>query len=44
MSVPAVESSLFACGAILLVFGALLSIIAKIVDRNLRRSMGNDDE
>jgi phosphate transport system permease protein len=44
MSVPAVESSLFACGAILLVIGALLSIIAKIVDRNLRRSMGNDNE
>jgi phosphate transport system permease protein len=40
MSVAAVESSLFACGALLLVFGALLSMVAKLVEKRLRRRMG----
>ena len=43
MSVPSVESALFACGAILLCFGAVLSIGAKFVERLLRKAAGYDD-
>ena len=43
MGVASVESALFACGAILLIFGALLSISANYVEKRLRRSAGNDD-
>ena len=43
MSVASVESVLFACGAVLLVFGAMLSIGAKLIERRLRRNIGYDD-
>ena len=43
MGVESVESALFACGAVLLVFGALLSIGAKIIEQRLRRQQGYDD-
>jgi phosphate transport system permease protein len=43
MSVASVESALFTCGAILLLFGALLSVSAKFVEKHLRRSAGYDD-
>ena len=43
MGVASVENALFACGAILLFFGALLSICAKYVEKRLRRSVGYDD-
>lgn len=43
MSVTSIESALFACGAVLLIFGALLSIGAKLIERRLGRSLGNDD-
>jgi len=43
MGVASVESALFACGAILLLFGALLSLSAKLVEKRLRRSAGYDD-
>jgi len=43
MGVASVESALFACGAILLLFGALLSLSAKFVEKRLRRSAGYDD-
>jgi phosphate transport system permease protein len=43
MSVPAVESALFACGAVLLLFGAVLSIGARLIERQLRRRAGYDD-
>ena len=43
MGVASVESALFACGAILLLFGALLSLCAKYVEKRLRRSAGYDD-
>ncbi|MCL1829510.1 MAG: phosphate ABC transporter permease subunit PstC [Oscillospiraceae bacterium] len=43
MSVASVESALFACGAVLLIFGALLSVGAKIVENRLRRMAGYDD-
>ena len=43
MGVAAVESALFACGAILLLFGAILSISAKLIEKRLRRSAGYDD-
>ena len=40
MSSTAVRSALFACAAILLVMGALLSIGAKLVERQMRRAVG----
>jgi phosphate transport system permease protein len=43
MSVPAVESALFACGAILLIFGAMLSVAARLIEKRLRRLTGYDD-
>jgi len=43
MSVASVESALFACGAILLVFGAALSIGAKAIEKRVRRKLGYDD-
>lgn len=39
----AVESALFACGAALLVIGAILSIGAKSVEKGMRRMAGHDD-
>lgn len=38
-----VESALFSCGAILLVMSAILSISAKVIEKQLRRSVGYDD-
>lgn len=43
MGAYAVESALFACGALLLFIGALLSIGAKTVERRMRRMSGYDD-
>ncbi len=43
MSVPAVESALFSCGAILLIFGAILSGTAKLIENILRRQAGYDE-
>ncbi len=43
MSVPAVESALFACGAILLTFNAALSVSARGIQRHLRRRAGYAD-
>ena len=43
MGVASVESALFACGAILLLFGALLSVGANLVERGFRRAAGYDD-
>lgn len=43
MSVASVESALFACGALLLVFGAVLSIVSKLIEKRLRRNFGYDD-
>ena len=43
MGVASVESALFACGAILLLFGAFLSVGANLVEKGLRRSAGYDD-
>ena len=37
----AVESALFACGAILLVIGAFLSMCAKLVEQGVRKQAGN---
>ena len=42
MSVVAVESALFACGAVLLLFGAALSISAKAVENHLKRAVGHN--
>lgn len=43
MSVPAVSSALFTCGAILLVISALLSVSARVVEGRMRRLAGYDD-
>ena len=43
MGAASVESALFACGAILLLFGAALSVSAKLIEKRLRRSAGHDD-
>ena len=40
MSVASVESALFSCGAILLVFGTVLSIAARMVESHMRRKAG----
>lgn len=39
----AVESALFACGAVLLMIGAALSVGAKSIEKKMRRSAGHDD-
>jgi len=39
----AVESALFACGAVLLVIGALLSICAKTIEKRMRKQAGYDE-
>jgi phosphate transport system permease protein len=39
----AVESALFACGAILLVIGAMLSIGAKLIEKRMRKQDGYDE-
>jgi len=41
MSASSVEAALFACGALLLVFGAVLSIVAKLIERRLGRNFRN---
>jgi phosphate transport system permease protein len=43
MGVASVENALFTCGAILLLFGARLSLSAKLVEKRLRKSAGYDD-
>jgi len=43
MGAYAVESALFACGAVLLIIGAILSIGAKLVEKRMRRMAGHDD-
>ncbi len=43
MSVPAVESALFTCGAILFLFGAVLSVTARFIEKRMRRKAGYDD-
>lgn len=43
MSVAEVESALFACGAILLVFGTLMSVGSRLIDRTIRKREGYDD-
>jgi len=43
MGAFAVESALFACGAVLLVIGAMLSILAKTVEKRMRRQAGYDE-
>jgi phosphate transport system permease protein len=37
MSVPAVTSALFACGAVLLLMGAALSMVARVFSRQIRK-------
>ena len=39
----AVESALFACGAVLLIIGALLSIVAKTIEKRMRKQAGYDE-
>ncbi len=41
MSASSVEAALFACGALLLVLGAILSIAARLIERRLGRDLGN---
>ncbi|MPM57577.1 hypothetical protein SDC9_104399 [bioreactor metagenome] len=41
MSAASVEEALFACGAVLLVLGALLSVTARVVERRLGRLAGH---
>lgn len=41
MSASSVEAALFACGALLLLFGAILSIAARLIEHRLRRNLGN---
>jgi phosphate transport system permease protein len=43
MGAVSVDSALFACGATLLVIGAILSITARTVNKRMRRSNGFDD-
>ncbi|MCL2812961.1 MAG: phosphate ABC transporter permease subunit PstC [Oscillospiraceae bacterium] len=43
MGSMATESALFACGAILLVIGALLSIGAKLIEKRMRKQAGYDE-
>ena len=43
MSSPAVESALFACGAILLLMGGILSALARLIEKRMRRRAGYAD-
>ena len=43
MGSSAVEAALFACGAILLVFGAVLSVGAKLIEKRMRKKAGHDE-
>jgi len=43
MGSTAVEAALFACGAILLVIGAALSIGAKLIEKRMRKQAGYDE-
>ena len=43
MSVAAVQSALFACGAILLIFGAIMSVGSQVIKRAIRRKEGYSD-
>jgi phosphate transport system permease protein len=43
MGSTAVEAALFACGAILLVIGAMLSIGAKMIEKRMRKQAGYDE-
>ena len=43
MSSPAVESALFTCGAILLLMGGVLSAMARLIEKRMRRRAGYDD-
>ena len=43
MSVPAVESALYACGAVLLLLGALLSAVTRLIKHRMRRRDGYVD-
>lgn len=40
MSVPTIESALFACGVLLLISNTMLTLIAKSIERSFRRSEG----
>jgi len=42
MGSPGVDSALFACGAMLLIIGALLSITARAVNKRMRKAAGFD--
>jgi phosphate transport system permease protein len=42
INVPAVQSALFTCGALLLLFGALVSIGSKAIERGIRKREGHD--
>lgn len=43
MGAVSVDSALFACGATLLIIGAILSIAARVVNKRMRRAAGFDD-
>jgi phosphate transport system permease protein len=43
MGAVSVDSALFACGAMLLIIGAILSIAARAVNKSMRRAAGFDD-
>ena len=43
ISAPSVESALFTCGAILLLMGAILSALARLIERRMRRRAGYAD-
>lgn len=43
MGAVSVDSALFACGATLLIIGAILSIAARAVNKRMRRAAGFDD-
>ncbi len=42
ISVPSIESALFACGAVLLTIGAVLSILSRIIEKAIRKKEGLD--
>jgi phosphate transport system permease protein len=43
MSVPAVQSALFACGAVLLIFGTVMSVGSRIIEHIIRKREGYDN-
>ena len=43
MGSMAAESALFACGAILLVIGAMLAVGAKLIEKRIRKQAGHDE-